>query len=180
MKGHGVAAAEGPAKGPGWVQIFSAAEEKLNLIGMWICTGLMFLTVADVFSRYVLNYPLMGIVEVSELLVAPLIMFSVAQTQKLEGHVGMSLLIDRLKGRSYHLVKSLILLISLFIMVIITAYTFQNSLFSLETGENTPILLFPLWPSKLCIPVGGLFLCVRVAIQLIHHLERLSTAKEGN
>ena len=145
-------------------------ENGLNAIGVLFILALMFLTVCDIVARYLFNHAIIGVVEISELMLAPLILFGLAYTQRLGGHVRMGLFIEKISGRTYHIVESIILLMSLFIFIVITVFSFKNTIFSYEIGETTDTLFLPLWVSKTCIPIGAFLICLRLLIQFIQHL----------
>jgi C4-dicarboxylate transporter DctQ subunit len=86
------------------------------------------------------------------------------------GHVRMELFVTKvLKGRSYHIAEAITNILSLFVYVFILVYTFKATLFAYQIGDNTSYLYWPTWPSKLAVPVGCFFLCIRFAVEIIQH-----------
>jgi TRAP-type C4-dicarboxylate transport system permease small subunit len=155
-------------------------ENGLNAFGVLFILTLMFLTVCDIVARYVFNHAILGVVEISELMLAPLILFGLAYTQRLGGHVRMGLFLEKvISGRTYHIFELLIILMSLFIFIIITVFSFKNTIFSYQIGETTDTLFLPLWVSKTCIPVGAFLICLRLLIQLIQHLAQVLAGIEN-
>jgi len=130
----------------------------------------MLLTVNEIIRRYVFDKPLSGYFEVVELVMAGVVFFGLAFTQRVGANVRMELFITRVvKGRAYHITECLTLLLALFVFVVITIYSLQSTLYDLKMGGTTYVLYLPTWPSKLCIPIGSFFLCLRLAIQIIQH-----------
>lgn len=159
-----------------WV---SPMETGLNIVGAALIGFLMLFTVGEIVGRYLFNSPIKGHVEIVQLTMAGVVFLGIAFTQKVGGHVRMELFVVRvLKGRLRLIVESFTLLLALFIFAMITVYSLQDTLYSLRIGDNTPLLYWPTWPSKLCIPVGSFFLCLRLVVQIIQHLSQAVVSVE--
>jgi C4-dicarboxylate transporter DctQ subunit len=145
-------------------------ENWLNLCSVFIIMFLMFFATAEILGRYLFNSPIPGHVEIVELIMAGVVFFGIAYTERVGGHVRMELFVTRvLKGRAYHIAEVITASLSLFVYLFILVYTFKASLFSLQIGDNTAYLYWPTWPSKFAIPLGSLFLCIRFVIEIIQH-----------
>jgi C4-dicarboxylate transporter DctQ subunit len=152
----------------------------LNFIGALLIAFVMFMSAAGIIMRYVFNKPIYGKVEITELVMAGIVFFGLAYTQKLGGHVRMSFVIEKfLKGRAYHIVEASTLLISLFTFIILTVTTLDSALYDLHFHGITPNLYLPIWPSKMTVPVGCFFLCIRLAIQFTQHLTQALAGVEN-
>lgn len=152
----------------------------VNFIGATLIAFVMFLTTAGIIMRYVFNNPIYGKVEITELVMAGIVFFGLAYTQKLGGHVRMSFVIEKfIKGRSYHIVEALTLLVSLFTFIVLTVTTLDSALYDLEFHGITPNIYLPIWPSKMAVPVGCFFLCIRLAIQFTQHLTQALAGVEN-
>jgi len=149
----------------------SHIEDWLNLVSVFIIMFLMFFASAEIIGRYVFNFPIPGHVEIVELIMAGVVFFGIAYTQRVDGHVRMELFVTRvLRGRSYHTAEAITNAFSLFVYLFIFIYTFKDALFSLKVGDTTAYLYWPTWPSKFAIPLGSLFLCIRFAIEIVQHM----------
>ena len=71
---------------------------------------MMFLVVADVFMRRVLNMPIMGSNEIQRILLTMVIFFSVAYVMSIKGHVVVDTL-TRLYSRKLQIIASVIALL---------------------------------------------------------------------
>jgi C4-dicarboxylate transporter DctQ subunit len=148
----------------------SHIEDWLNLCSVFIIMFLMFFASAEIIGRYVFNFPIPGHVEIVELIMAGVVFFGIAYTQRVDGHVRMELFVTRvLRGRSYHIAEGITNALSLFVYLFIFIYTFKASLFALKVGDSTAYLYWPTWPSKFAIPLGSFFLCIRFAIEIVQH-----------
>ena len=146
-------------------------EDWLNLASVFIIMFLMFFATTEIVGRYIFNAPVPGHVEIVELIMAGVVFFGIAYTERVGGHVRMELFVTRvLKGRSYHIAEAITAALSLFVYIFILIYTFKASVFALQMGDNTAYLYWPTWPSKFAIPLGSFFLCIRFLIEIIQHL----------
>ena len=146
-------------------------EDWLNLASVFIIMFLMFFATTEIVGRYLFNSPVPGHVEIVELIMAGVVFFGIAYTERVGGHVRMELFVTRvLKGRSYHIAEALTAALSLFVYVFILIYTFKASVFAFQMGDNTAYLYWPTWPSKFAVPLGSFFLCIRFIIEIIQHV----------
>lgn len=151
----------------------------MNLTSVFIIMFLMFFATAEILGRYLFNAPIRGHLEIVELIMAGVVFFGIAYTQRVGGHVRMELFITRvLKGRAYHTAEAITILLSLFVYMFITFYSFKATLYSYIIGDTTTYIYWPTWPSKLAIPLGSFFLCIRFVIQLIQHLSQAIAGPE--
>jgi len=150
----------------------SPLEAGLNIVGAALVGFLMLFTVGEIVGRYLFNSPIKGHVEIVQLTMAGVVFLGIAFTQKVGGHVRMEFVVSALKGWLRIITESFTLLLSLFIFAMITVYSLQDTLYCLSIGDNTPLLYWPTWPSKLCIPLGSFFLCLRLVIQIVQYLSQ--------
>ena len=93
---------------------------------------------------------------------------TLAYTQKERGHVRMGLVIDKLRGKAGYLLESGTILVCLafsILFLVMTAQSAQESVAIQEIVEGVSGL--PIWPWKIIIPIGFLFLSLRLSIQFI-------------
>jgi len=154
-------------------------EDWLNLASVFIIMFLMFFATTEIVGRYILNSPVPGHVEIVELIMAGVVFFGIAYTERVGGHVRMELFVTRvLKGRAYHIAEAITAALSLFVYIFILIYTFKATLFAFQMGDNTAYLYWPTWPSKLAIPLGSFFLCIRFLIEIIQHIAQAVSGGE--
>lgn len=168
------------------MQKFSALLRKLSLgrVEDWITLfsgvamiALMMATIVDVTGRYLFSHPLMGGIEISEVLLLAIVILPMASTQRVGGHVGMDLLLDKLKRMKhplYHAFQIIILLVSEALFIFVLYYCFKDFLTSLAINETTEGPLFVIiWPAKGILSLGLLLMCVRLAFQLSQALKSI-------
>lgn len=156
----------------GYTERFIASiDTVLNLVSVTFIMFLMLFAAAEIVGRYLFNHPIPGHVEIVELIMAAVVFLGIAYTQRVGGHIRMELFITRvLRGRSYHIAEALTLILSLLAFSIITVASFRFALDAYDIGDTTTYILWPTWPSKLCIPIGSFMLCLRFLLQLIQHI----------
>ena len=71
----------------------------LGMISVFALGALMFLGAIDVIGRYVFNYPIMGALEISQILLAALVFFGLAYTQMGRKHITVGLAYAKLPPR---------------------------------------------------------------------------------
>jgi len=154
-------------------------EDWLNLASVFIIMFLMFFATTEILGRYLFNSPVPGHVEIVELIMAGVVFFGIAYTERVGGHVRMELFVTRvLKGRAYHIAEAITAALSLFVYIFILIYTFKASVFAFQMGDNTAYLYWPTWPSKFAVPLGSFFLCIRFLIEIIQHLAQAVSGVE--
>jgi C4-dicarboxylate transporter DctQ subunit len=157
----------------------STIEDWLNLASVFIIMFLMFFATTEIVGRYLFNSPVPGHVEIVELIMAGVVFFGISYTERVDGHVRMELFVTRvLKGRSYHIAEAISAALSLFVYLFILIYSFKATLFAFQIGDNTAYLYWPTWPSKLAIPIGSFFLCIRFIIEIIQHIAQVIVGVE--
>ena len=148
-------------------------EDWLNLGSVFIIMFLMFFATAEIIGRYVFNAPIPGHVEIVELIMAGIVFLGIAYTERVGGHVRMELFVTRvLKGRAYHIAEVITSGLSFFVYVFIFVQTLKFAIFAYQINDVTPYINWLTWPSKLAIPIGSFFLCMRFIIEFIQHLSQ--------
>ena len=80
---------------------------------------LMLITTADVVGRGFFNKPIAGTFELSEYMLAVIILLGAAYTQQVKGHVAVDFLTSRFSKKTQALCQMLVLFLSLFIVTIL-------------------------------------------------------------
>ena len=146
-------------------------ERYLTYASAAIIIGVMCFVGVEVFMRYVLNSPIPGHLEGSELLVCIIVFFAVAYTQSLKGHVGMTLIIESLPEKTKKILEIITLLLSVATCAILSYFSFKYAYNCWIIGDITMSPpFFPVWPSALAIPIGYMFLAMRMYLQALHLL----------
>lgn len=157
--------------------------EGLGWISVVALLFVMFLIVADFLRRDILGKPIAGTVEASASCLIFIAFLGMAYAQARGAHIRVDLVTSRLSPRWKSGVNIVVLSLNLAIIALITWKTGVAAWNSFLVGEYTwALTAFPVWPSRLALPVGFGALCLQFIVDLgreITHL-RLSPGRLPN
>tara|TARA_R110002049_G_scaffold30811_2_gene105347 strand:- start:5 stop:619 length:615 start_codon:yes stop_codon:yes gene_type:complete len=158
----------------GWPdRLLTRIEDGMNLFAAGAIFLLMFLAAIQVIGRKIFNMPIPGYIDYAEQSMAIFAFLGAAYCQRLGGHVRMELVLDRFRGRMLWFFEALTTFAGLFIVVLLTRYSFDHFLRAWQIGDSTIDINLPVWPSKLMVSVALGFLALRLLVQLIGYLRLL-------
>jgi TRAP-type C4-dicarboxylate transport system permease small subunit len=132
-------------------------------IGMVILIPLMLITTGDVLGRGLLHKPIAGTFELSEYMLAVLILLGTAYTQQIKGHVTVAFLTSKFSHNAQMICRALTLGLSLFIVAILV---WQGFKLGIEETGVTDQLRIPRAPFKMLVGIGGGLLWVQLLFDL--------------
>jgi TRAP-type C4-dicarboxylate transport system permease small subunit len=145
---------------------FYPLSNLLSRVSSVILFLMMALTVADVFLRKVFSKPILGSVEVT------VVFFSLAQTEVLNRHVKVDLVMSRLSKRTQGLIDMITRLVCFLLFCGITWSTLIYSGRMRASGEVSQDLWIPVYPFVYIVAVGcallTLILLVKFFMALIN------------
>ena len=122
----------------------------LKVIGM-ICLGLVMLVVTvGVISR-LLGHPLLGTVELAEIIHFVVILFAFAYTQSKKEHISIGLLVDRFSPKVQLIFDNIAHVLTVSVCMVIS-YVFFT--ISMEETKTTLLLDFPFQILKIIVTIG--------------------------
>lgn len=138
----------------------------LNAVGAVTLTFMMLLTVADVFLRAFAR-PILGTYEIASILLAVVIGFSIPKVSLDKGHVYMEFLIERLSRRNKAIMFTFtrILCIVLFFLIGYNLFSVANE-FRIS-GEVTPTVQLPFYPTAYGVGVCCFLECFVFAFDIL-------------
>lgn len=145
-------------------------ENVFNDIGGVFIFALMWLTMAEVLGRRLFNSPVPGAIDYIEVGMAAFAFMGAAYCQRLGGHVRMDLLVSNLKARLLWAVEALAIFVAVVYVAIIVWASAQDLWRSFDLGDETLDAHFPVWPSKLIVPVAMALLELRLLVNLWGYL----------
>jgi TRAP-type C4-dicarboxylate transport system permease small subunit len=148
-------------------KVVHLAENILLFISGVLFMGLMFLGAGDVLGRYLLNSPIRGTLEYSEILMGGIVLLSWAYTQRNKGHVNVELLISHYPPRMKAAVNFVMLLLSLLLFAAIAKQSTVIALRCWQEHRVIPTLDLPTAPFHSIVPIGAAMLCIELIIQMI-------------
>jgi C4-dicarboxylate transporter DctQ subunit len=141
-------------------------ESTLNVIAGLVIFATMILGVVQVVGRSVFNSPVPAYVDVVEIMMASFAFLGIAYCQKLGGHVRMEVVMKQFKGRPLWIAEVTGTLVAMLIISILMVYGYDHFLRAFELGDSTIDGDYPLWPSKLVIPIAFAVLMARLTVNL--------------
>lgn len=152
-----------------------ALEKFLNHIaGGILLLGMMLLVTGDVIRRLVFKSPIHGTTELVEFMMVGLLYFTIANTQALKAHIYIELITERLSPRARLLCEVIGYFLGLIVFSLITWQGVKSSIYSWKINEITfGVIKFPLFPSKIIIPIGSFILCLRYILDIIDGIGKL-------
>jgi C4-dicarboxylate transporter DctQ subunit len=152
---------------PFWDQLLAKFEDAANFIAAAFIFILMVLGCLQIVMRTLFNNPMTGYIDLVELSMAGMAFLGAAYTQRMGAHVRMELLVGQLKGRAYWVAEIIATGLGMFIVGVLIAYGWDHFIRSYELGDTTIDAKFPIWPSKLIVPIAFSFWFLRLAVQLV-------------
>lgn len=126
----------------------------------------MILGVIQVVGRSVFNQPVLAYVDIIEIMMAALAFLGISYAQKLGAHVRMEIVMKQFKGRTLWIAEVIGTLVTMGIIAMLMIYGYDHFLRAYEIGDSTIDGDYPLWPSKLIVPLAfGLLMC-RLTVNL--------------
>ncbi|MBV0914120.1 TRAP transporter small permease subunit [Anianabacter salinae] len=165
-----------------WDRTLIPVEDAANFVAAFFIFALMVLGIAQIVLRTVFNAPLSGYIDLVELSMAGMAFLGAAYTQRMGAHIRMELLLGNLKGRPLWAAEVVGTLLSMFVVGVLIYYSFEHFQRSYELGDTTIDAEYPVWPSKLVVPVAFSIWFIRLGIQLAGSIRLLfnpSLAPEG-
>lgn len=148
-------------------------ENLFTLVAAACIFGLMFLGIAQVLGRQLLDRPMIGYIDFVELSMATFAFMGVAYCQRVGGHVRMDLFVNLAKGRLHWSMELIGTLLPLVLIGVLIYYSWDHFLRAYDSGDSTIDIQLPVWPSKLLVPVSFSLLFLRLLVQLVAYVRLL-------
>jgi TRAP-type C4-dicarboxylate transport system permease small subunit len=133
--------------------------------------SLMFLAVYSVGGRKFFSSPLLGYVDIIEMMMPLSAIMGVSYVQRDGTHIRMDMLVSALNGRVLWLFEFISVLLMLILIIGLTygAWAHFDRSFDcarpLWSMDSTTDIYLPLWPSKLIVPIAFAVLVARLLLQ---------------
>jgi TRAP-type C4-dicarboxylate transport system permease small subunit len=153
--------------------IFYPIVKAVHKIGLGILVGMMFLTVVDVIGRKFFDTPVTGSYELTELLLALIVFFSVGYTQIQKGHIAMEALVSRFSPRAQAITDSIVYLISIGLGSVLTWQLLAHAKRTLIGKHVTGVLDLPLYPFLIAAAFGCLLYSLVLLVDFLVSLGKV-------
>jgi TRAP-type C4-dicarboxylate transport system permease small subunit len=135
---------------------------------------LMLFMVTDICLRWFFRNSLQGVLEIVEASMVIIAFASLAGIQRDKGHVRMDYIVKKLSKTKINAILEMIGLISSFSISTILIYPLLKYTINLKQfNETSEFLGIPLWLIAIFMPLGFLFLSIRLISQFLTEAKRL-------
>lgn len=141
-------------------------EDTINMIAAIAIFSLMVLGTLQIIMRSFFNHPISGYIDLVELSMASMAFLGAAYCQRLGAHIRMEILVGHLKGRWLWGFEIFGTIIGMIIIAVLIWNGWGHFMRSYTLGDSTIDAEFPVWPSKLLVPIAFGFWFLRLAVQL--------------
>ncbi len=136
--------------------------------------GMMILGTADVAGRDLFNKPITGTLEIFEMLLPLMILFSMADTQSKDGHLTAGV-IDffhfKPETRTRIQLGVQVLVFCLFLLIIWRGM--EGAMFTMRSHRRISNVELPLWIPQLVVPIGALVMCLVLVVQMVETARKI-------
>jgi TRAP-type transport system small permease protein len=161
--------------------LFEALLNKICRVFDVVAAAMLFVLMvqngADVIGRYFFNAPMVGANERGQLLLGMMVFLSWGYTQIKKGHVTVDLFLMKFSPR----VQSGVNLATTFLTFLFFALVvWQGTIAAWKThvsGEVVYVIHWPLAPFQFFAPLGALFVCLVLILEMIQHYSKLAGEK---
>ena len=141
----------------------------LTIAGAFSLVGIMLVVVANIISR-VFKVPILGTYEIVELAAVPMVAFALGYCALMQGHVFMSMIIDRLSQPVRRVLSVVTTFLTLGTWVLIAWQVAKYARQQWLAGEATYIMNWPVYPLRYVFFLGVMVLCLLLSLDLFKAL----------
>jgi len=145
----------------------------VNRIASGVLFFMMLLTIADVFLRKVFSQSILGTVEVTEFMMVILLFFAVTQTEILDGHVKVDLIMSRFGERTQAMTDMITQFVCFLLFGLFTWSTLVYAAKMRASGEVSQDLWLPVYPFIYVVALGCALLAFSLLIKSFMALMRM-------
>lgn len=131
---------------------------------------MLFLTIADIAGRSALNNPVPGTVEVTSVLLLVVVFFAVAHSEDMGDHITIDLVYERVGNRSKMVMNVFADIVTIAIMGLLAFQLYHFALRNLDSGAETPVLDWPIWPFVFVACFGAGLYAISTVLRLFLRL----------
>jgi len=162
------------------VNLLRRSEGYLNLASAGVIILMLLVISLSVIMRQIINRPITGVYEGSELCMLILVFLGLAYTQMRGKNVAVTLFYDKFPARSHLFIDIAIQFLSIGFWGLLTWQSLLRTITSWQMQEcSIAVMRFPLYPSWTVITIGAALLTVELILQLCCGILRIDS-HEGN
>lgn len=155
-----------------FTKIVNSVSHKFSIIGVITLAGLMLMTVSDVFLRALFNAPIMGSLEVTELLMIVIVYPGLAWVAVKRANVKVDLVVGRFSARTQGIFDSVTCFMSLLVAALIAWFNIPQAFYMWERLIATDLLDIVHFPFFFLISFAFFLLCFALIIDLVESVNK--------
>jgi len=148
----------------------------LKFIGAVAITAMMLLTVVDVIGRF-FKYPIFGSVELVGFLATIIVAAALPYTYKMDGHVGVEILVRLLSEKTQLIIDLFTRTLSLILFSIVAWQMFLYAADIQKTGEVSMNLEFPIYYIVYLLAFGLVIFSITILEMIFKNIKQLRELK---
>jgi TRAP-type C4-dicarboxylate transport system permease small subunit len=149
-----------------------------QILGMAIVVALMLLTVAHVVGRYLFDFPMLGVVEISGLMVITLVFFAAPYDFFIDRHIAVDVIVRRLPPRLSLAVNCFTYLVTLVVVTLAMVWTIKKGEQLSASGSVTDMLRIPIYPFYFVVALGWLISMIGIIARLVRFFLEARSVRE--
>ena len=142
----------------------------LCYIASVILFAMMCLTVADILMRKFLNHPILGIVELTELMMVVIVFFTLGFTEMKDAHIKVDVFTNKLKRPTRALLDVVTQFLACLLFAFMTVSVLGHAISMQRVGEVTQDLWIPKYPFLYLTALGCAVLSIAVFLRFLEFL----------
>ena len=152
----------------------SQINSALRYVCMTLLFFMMVLGTCDVLGRYLFNKPILGTLEIFEILLPAIVLLGLGYTQGSNAHVRVELFISHLSSRKQTVLNFVTNGCALFISVLILWRGWLLTTAYWRMGRMIPTIDVPMFLPQLLVPLGALLLIFVLIVQMLQYIVHLT------
>ncbi len=157
-------------------KVLDKFSDFLKMIGEAALVGMMLLTVVDVIGRF-FKHPIFGSVELVGFFALIIVATALPYTYKMDGHVGVEILVRLLSKKAQLIIDIITRVISLALFCLITWQMFLYASDIKHSGEVSMNIEFPIYLIVYLLAFGLLSFSITIIETILKNFKELSQLK---
>lgn len=145
-----------------------------NSLSMIFFTFVMLISVANVLSRGILNFPILGTLDLVRMATLAGVALALAYNESVDGNVAVTIIPDTIKPRKANILNILTNIVAILFCLIVTYQLFLTGLTSLAKGDVTETLEMPIFIFHFILSAGfginSIALIIKLITRIVNHM----------
>jgi len=157
-------------KPPVVVKVFNVAFWVLVSVAMLILVGMMLLTVVDVGGRYLINKPIVGSTEITEVMMLSLAFLALVWCTVKKVHIKLDLLTDHIPPAVRTINDTIFFILGMVVFSLISWQNFRMARDHLAAGHSSWVLHIPNYPFYFVVAITSGIVALVLLLFIIQNI----------